>query len=115
MTTRFTLRIKLGNAMMRNGSDIAHALREISFDPRLADAEPLDEDNNFVAQHSRETGVIDDNGALVGAWSITEQLTDMEIAQQVLDNHVIKPDWKRSGEQIIDLLAEAVAITRGEQ
>lgn len=38
-----------------------------------------------------------------------------QIAERVLDNHRIRPDWRRTGEQIIPLLAEAVRIARGEQ
>lgn len=37
-----------------------------------------------------------------------------QIAQQVLDNHVIRDDWKRTGAQIRSLLVEAVLIERGE-
>lgn len=37
------------------------------------------------------------------------------IAERVLDNHRIRPDWRRTGEQIIPLLAEAVRIARGEE
>lgn len=38
-----------------------------------------------------------------------------QIAERVLDNHRIRPDWRRTGEQIIPLLAEAVRIARGEE
>lgn len=37
------------------------------------------------------------------------------IAERVLDNHRIRPDWRRTGEQIVPLLAEAVRIARGEE
>ncbi|QWY80185.1 hypothetical protein SEA_STRAWBERRYJAMM_108 [Microbacterium phage StrawberryJamm] len=38
-----------------------------------------------------------------------------QIAERVLDNHRIRPDWRRTGEQIVPLLAEAVRIARGEE
>lgn len=41
--------------------------------------------------------------------------TAEQIAERVLDNHRIRPDWRRTGEQIIPLLAEAVRIARGEE
>lgn len=44
---------------------------------------------------------------------VTEQ--PEQIAERVLDNHRIRPDWRRTGEQIIPLLAEAVRIARGEE
>ncbi|QNJ55595.1 hypothetical protein SEA_PHINKY_104 [Microbacterium phage Phinky] len=37
-----------------------------------------------------------------------------QIAERVLENHRIRPDWRRTGEQILPLLAEAVRIARGE-
>lgn len=40
--------------------------------------------------------------------------TPETIAQQVLDNHAIKPHWVRSGEQMLKLLAEAVRLGRGQ-
>lgn len=42
------------------------------------------------------------------------QPTPEEIAQQVLDNHRIRDDWRRTGEQIRALIAEAIRIERGE-
>ncbi|QED11915.1 hypothetical protein SEA_MASHLEY_99 [Microbacterium phage Mashley] len=46
-------------------------------------------------------------------YRVTESPT--QIAERVLDNHRIRPDWRRTGEQIIPLLAEAVRIARGEE
>lgn len=116
MTTKFTLEIKLGNDLMHNGSDVATALREVSQDYRLTDADPLDRENDFVAERDPFGIIIDGNGAHVGVWRIAEQSTPDEIAQQVLASHAMDghPDWMRSVEQIIPLLAEAVRITRGE-
>ena len=114
MNARFTLEIKLGNALMRNGSDVARALREISEDYKLTEAVPLDEENDFTGDE-RSRSIIDDNGAHVGSWRITYREPGEEIARRVLDEHCIKPDWQRSGEQIAGLIAEAVAIARGEQ
>lgn len=45
---------------------------------------------------------------------VTERPPASAIAQQVLDNHAIKPHWVRSGEQMLKLLAEAVSLDRGE-
>lgn len=36
------------------------------------------------------------------------------IAQQVLDAHAIRPHWRRSGEQIIPLIAEGIAVALGQ-
>lgn len=46
-------------------------------------------------------------------YRVTESPT--QIAERVLENHRIRPDWRRTGEQIIPLLAEAVRIARGEE
>ncbi|QXN74024.1 hypothetical protein SEA_BLAB_98 [Microbacterium phage Blab] len=46
-------------------------------------------------------------------YRVTESPT--QIAERVLDNHRIRPDWRRTGGQIIPLLAEAVRIARGEE
>lgn len=115
MTTQFTLIIRMGNDLMHNGRDVAKALRDVASDGRLTDAEPLDSDNEFIAKHSGSTGILDDNGGMVGSWRIAEHLTDEEIAQQVLDNHAIKPYRVCNGEQVRLLLEEAVRISRGEE
>lgn len=41
--------------------------------------------------------------------------TPEQRAQQVLDNHVIRDDWKRDGAQIRKLLIEAIELERSEQ
>lgn len=41
-------------------------------------------------------------------------LNDEEIAQAVLDAHSIRPDWRRTGEQIIPLIVEALSLARAE-
>uniref|UniRef100_A0AAU8EHQ1 MazG-like nucleotide pyrophosphohydrolase n=1 Tax=Microbacterium phage Judebell TaxID=3230835 RepID=A0AAU8EHQ1_9CAUD len=46
-------------------------------------------------------------------YRVTESPT--QIAERVLENHRIRPDWRRTGEQIVPLLAEAVRIARGEE
>lgn len=113
MTTKFTLNIRLGNDLMRTGSDIARALRKVSESERLAYIEPIDENNDFVGgMHGL---IIDENGAHVGRFEIAEQKTGEQIAREVLDNHAIRDDWRRTGEQIIGLIDEAVRIARGEE
>jgi hypothetical protein len=42
----------------------------------------------------------------------TTPLNPIDIAQAVLDEHVIHDEWQRSGEQIRGLLIEAVELTR---
>lgn len=111
MTTKFTLEIRLGNDLMRTGGDIARALRKVSESGRLAYAEPLDDENDFVG--GAHGLIIDENGAHVGRFEIAEQATAEEIARRVLDNHAIRDDWRRTGEQIAGLLAEAVRLARG--
>ncbi|QIQ63677.1 hypothetical protein SEA_NIKE_97 [Microbacterium phage Nike] len=39
--------------------------------------------------------------------------TPEQRAQQVLDKHVIRDDWRRTGAQIRDLIAEAIRLERG--
>lgn len=58
---RFTLDIKLGNAAMLNGSDIAAALREAAYNV----AALVDED-----QQAGPFGIRDANGNLVGEWEV---------------------------------------------
>lgn len=41
--------------------------------------------------------------------------TPAEIAANVLDSHAIKPDWRRSGEQIAALIVEAINADRIER
>jgi len=36
------------------------------------------------------------------------------LAQQILDRHAIRPDWRRSGEQILNLIAEGIAEATGQ-
>lgn len=47
-------------------------------------------------------------------FEVTSPKTPEEVGQQVLDNHVIRDDWRRTGAQIRGLIAEAIRIERGE-
>lgn len=113
MTTHFTLDIRLGNALMRDGDDIGTALRAVADDWRLEGAVILDEDNEVVS--TPHGLILDLNGSQVGHWQVTERDVEPEaVARIVLDNHAIRPDWKRTGEQMISLIAEAIRLDRGE-
>jgi len=59
--SQFILKIKLGNAAMLTGYDIAGALREI--------ADKVN-DNEDMREFSGEKGVYDINGNRVGTWLV---------------------------------------------
>jgi len=141
MSTHFTLEMKLGNALMRDGDDISRALAALSTDYRLEGREILDENNDVVSTPSG--AIIDDNGATVGNWrvietrengTLSEQVYDAlmfhgrrgladafsdrpsaeSIADAVLDSHVMQPHWVRNRGQVRDLITEAIQRDRGE-
>lgn len=41
--------------------------------------------------------------------------TPEQIAQTTLDAHAIRPDWRRSGEQILGLITEAIEADRAQR
>jgi hypothetical protein len=115
MTTHFTVDIRLGNAAMRSGSDVAEALRHVA--KRVEDrGDFIDDENDLI--ESSSGSFMDLNGATVGRWEVSDLVTKSEtpeqVARRVLDNHAIQPHWVRNGGQMISLLAEAVRLGRGE-
>ncbi|WP_406245864.1 hypothetical protein ACI7YT_12550 [Microbacterium sp. M] len=112
MSNEFRLTITLGNDAMQTGNDIADALSESS--AQLAGRYGVDYLDEWTGLGA---GIFDANGNRVGRWGIergSDRRSPEQIAQSVLDAHAIRPDWKRSGEQIAGLLAEAVRAARGE-
>lgn len=45
---------------------------------------------------------------------MTSIKTPAEIAQRVLDAHSIRPDWRRTGDQIAKLIAEGIEADRAQ-
>lgn len=106
MTNHFTIDIRLANAQMLTASDVAEALRTVEYQlESLGDESP--------AGYTRP--IRDVNGNTVGEWKVVDHKTGLEIAREVLDNHRIRADWRRTGDQILDLIDEGVRIARGEQ
>ncbi|MGO1566436.1 MAG: hypothetical protein ACTHXC_00300 [Brachybacterium sp.] len=125
MTDRwFTMNVQMQNDAMQTPSDLADALTKVA---ALLRADVAG-DSYSPIEAMRERVLMDVNGASGGSWEVYDapskerhiswnsfpvpvregDETPEEIAQAVLDEHAIKPHWNRSGEQIFDLLAEAV-------
>lgn len=106
MTNHFTIDIRLANAQMLTAEDVAGALENVQYQlESLGDESP----------EGYTRPIRDVNGNTVGEWKVVDHKTGEAIAQQVLDNHSIREDWRRTGEQIIGLIDEGVRIARGEQ
>lgn len=65
-------------------------------------------------QHWLDSGM---TSGFYPTWTLHDEVkqpTPEERAQQVLDNHVIRDDWRRTGAQIRGLIAEAIRLERGQ-
>lgn len=58
--------------------------------------------------------ILDAGGSVDANHNVTWQKTAEQIAEEVLRNHAIQPHWVRTGEQLKNLLEEAVHLARGE-
>ncbi|WP_295102900.1 hypothetical protein [uncultured Microbacterium sp.] len=116
MATEFTLNMKMGNAAMLTGGDIAERLRV------TANKLEADYEIDYLDEWTGLGGAIrDTNGNALGRWGIEAPKTAEQIADAVFD---LADDVKESGEQdtwtypyadVRALILDAVRAARGER
>ncbi len=67
----FSLKIKLGNAAMLTGEDIAAALRKVADRVENESTHSMNDDNESQIDEI-DGRIYDENGNSVGAWAVTE-------------------------------------------
>lgn len=78
----------------------------------LADYEKSVDDVNADELSAEEKALAESVRVLLAHVDSTDPTA---IAWNVLDNHAIRPHWRRSGEQLLPLIAEGIALVTGAQ